>query len=166
MTLFLQFSADWAQGYTVERSWSSSAKFIDNFLILLPVASFKENFWPSRELWDFMILMLRWSLKRFIISLIVSWVATPSRLHEVLHQHAILVKLNFEFESTSWSDPWGADERTKSWLWATGQGLCTKKPGLAAAGKMLIFIQDWFERLSFNFYFLVLSFWMQRLADS
>ena len=47
----------------------------------------------------------------------------------------------FEFESASWSDPSGADKRTKPWL-SGPRALCTEKPGIGSADKMLLFIQD------------------------
>ena len=127
------------RGYTVERNWSFSVKFIDDF-----------NAGMILETTDY---------------LLISSAATPSRLYEVLHQHAFLAQLHssllrvWKYIMVRSIRRWW---RTKSWPWTKGQGLCTEKQVLAAAGRMLIFIQDWFERLSFNF--LVLSFWMQTLA--
>ena len=79
----------------------------------------KENFWSSWEMWDFIILILGWSLKWLIISLIISSVAT--HLDYTKSFISMLFQLScthryFELESASWSDPSGADERAKPWL--------------------------------------------------
>ena len=89
------------------------------FLILLPVASFKENFWSSWEMWDFIILcwddpwndwLSPWLFRQYLLHLdyTKSFISMLSQL-SCTHRY-------FEFESASWSDPSGADERTKPWL--------------------------------------------------
>ena len=79
-------------------------------------------------------------LDYFVSSYSISIIRSPSSAW--FSSSVALTHLYFEFESTSSSDPSGADEELNPGFGLRAKGCVLRSQALEAAGRMLIFIQD------------------------